>query len=32
MGLDPWVDREELHMIVGAQLQASALPAQLKVG
>jgi ABC-2 type transport system ATP-binding protein len=32
MGLDPQVDREELHLIVGAQLQASALPAQLKVG
>jgi ABC-2 type transport system ATP-binding protein len=32
MGLDPLVDREELHVIVGAQLQASALPAQLKVG
>jgi ABC-type multidrug transport system ATPase subunit len=32
MGLDPRVDREELHVIVGAQLQASALPGQLKVG
>ena len=32
MGLDPQADREELHVIVGAQLQASALPAQLKVG
>ena len=32
MGLDPQADREELHMIVGAQLQASALPGQLKVG
>jgi ABC-2 type transport system ATP-binding protein len=32
MGLDPRVDREELHMIVGAQLQASALPGHLKVG
>jgi ABC-2 type transport system ATP-binding protein len=31
-GLDPQVDREELHAIVGAQLQASALPARLKVG
>jgi ABC-2 type transport system ATP-binding protein len=31
MGLDPRVDREDLHTIVGAQLQASALPAQLKV-
>ena len=32
MGLDPQVDREELHAIVGVQLQASALPARLKVG
>jgi len=32
MSLDPQVDREELHLIMGAQLQASALPAQLKVG
>ena len=32
MGLDPQADREDLHMIVGAQLQASALPAQLEVG
>ena len=32
MGLDPRVDREELHAIVGAQLQASALPGRLKVG
>ena len=32
LGLDPQVDREELHAIVGAQLQASALPARLKVG
>jgi ABC-2 type transport system ATP-binding protein len=32
VGLDPRVDREELHTIVGAQLQASALPGQLKVG
>jgi ABC-type multidrug transport system, ATPase component len=31
LGLDPQVDREELHAIVGAQLQASALPARLKV-
>lgn len=31
MGLDPQPDREELHVIVGAQLQASALPGQLKV-
>jgi ABC-2 type transport system ATP-binding protein len=32
MGLDPGEDREELHLIVGAQLQASALPGLLKVG
>ena len=32
MGLDPRVDREDLHAIVGVQLQASALPARLKVG
>lgn len=32
MGLDPQVDREDLHVIVGAQLQASTLPARLKVG
>lgn len=32
MGLDPQEDREDLHAIVGAQLQASALPARLKVG
>ena len=32
MGLDPQLDREELHTIVGVQLQASALPAKLKVG
>ena len=32
MGLDPHRDREGLHAIVGAQLQASALPAKLKVG
>jgi ABC-2 type transport system ATP-binding protein len=31
LGLDPQVDREALHAIVGAQLQASALPDQLKV-
>jgi len=29
--LDPQVDPEELHDVVGAQLQASALPAQLTV-
>jgi ABC-2 type transport system ATP-binding protein len=32
MGLDPQIDREELHAIVGVQLQASALPAKLRVG
>jgi ABC-2 type transport system ATP-binding protein len=32
MGLDPEGDRGELHRIVGVQLQASALPGQLKVG
>lgn len=32
MGLDPKVEREGLHAIVGVQLQASALPGHLKVG
>jgi ABC-2 type transport system ATP-binding protein len=32
MGLDPHADRQELHAIVGAQLQASVLPAHLRVG
>ncbi len=32
MGLDPGEDRERLHLIVGAQLQVSALPGLLKVG
>jgi ABC-2 type transport system ATP-binding protein len=32
MGLDPGEDSEKLHLIVGAQLQASALPPLLKVG
>jgi ABC-2 type transport system ATP-binding protein len=32
MGLDPGEDREELHLIVGAQLEASALPPLLRVG
>jgi ABC-2 type transport system ATP-binding protein len=32
LGLDPVRDREELHQVVGAQLQASALPAKLRVG
>jgi ABC-2 type transport system ATP-binding protein len=31
MGLDPGEDSEQLHLIVGAQLQASALPGLLKV-
>lgn len=32
LGLDPRADREKLHAIVGAQLQASVLPARPKVG
>jgi ABC-2 type transport system ATP-binding protein len=32
MGLDPHRNREDLHAIIGAQLQASALPGNLKVG
>jgi len=32
LGLDPHVDRDEIHEIVGVQLQASALPAKLRVG
>jgi ABC-2 type transport system ATP-binding protein len=32
MGLRPREDREALHLVVGAQLQASALPARLRVG
>jgi ABC-2 type transport system ATP-binding protein len=32
MGLDPRVDGDALHAIVGAQLQSSALPGQLRVG
>jgi ABC-2 type transport system ATP-binding protein len=32
MGLDPHRDGEDLHAIVGVQLQTSALPAKLKVG
>lgn len=32
LGLDPGEDSEQLHPIVGAQLQASALPPLLKVG
>ena len=32
MGLDPGQDPEDLHVIVGAQLQESALPPKLRVG
>jgi len=32
LGLDPVRDQDELHQVVGAQLQASALPAKLRVG
>ncbi len=32
LGLEPGQDREDLHVIVGAQLQESALPAKLRVG
>jgi ABC-2 type transport system ATP-binding protein len=32
MGLDPHADRDEVHEIVGVQLQASAMPDRLKVG
>ena len=32
LGLDPGQDREDLHMIVGAQFQESAQPAKLRVG
>jgi ABC-2 type transport system ATP-binding protein len=32
LGLDPAEDRQKLHQIVGAQLQAAALPPLLKVG
>jgi ABC-2 type transport system ATP-binding protein len=32
LGLDPGQDREDLHLVVGAQLQESALPAKLRVG
>jgi ABC-2 type transport system ATP-binding protein len=31
-GLDPVRDRDELHQVVGAQLQAAALPEKLRVG
>jgi ABC-2 type transport system ATP-binding protein len=32
LGLDPQADRDEVHQITGVQLQASALPARLRVG
>ncbi|MGH3153629.1 MAG: ABC transporter ATP-binding protein [Streptosporangiaceae bacterium] len=32
LGLDPVHDRDELHQVVGAQLQAAALPEKLRVG
>jgi ABC-2 type transport system ATP-binding protein len=32
MGLDPQADREQIHQIVGVQLQESAFPAKLRVG
>jgi ABC-2 type transport system ATP-binding protein len=32
LGLDPQADRDQLHLMVGAQLQESALPAKLRVG
>ena len=32
LGLDPRTDQDEIHEVVGVQLQASALPAKLKVG
>ena len=32
LGLDPGQDREDLHVIVGAQFQESAQPAKLRVG
>jgi ABC-2 type transport system ATP-binding protein len=32
MGLEPGQDAEELHLVVGAQLQESAMPAKLRVG
>ena len=31
MGLDPTSDRKRVHLIIGVQLQASALPAKLMV-
>ena len=32
LGLDPQADRDEIHEIVGVQLQASAFPPKLRVG
>src|SRR5437660_1700126 len=32
LGLDPRADRDQVHEIVGVQLQAGALPAKLRVG
>jgi ABC-2 type transport system ATP-binding protein len=32
LGLDPQADQDEVHEIVGVQLQASAFPAKLRVG
>jgi ABC-2 type transport system ATP-binding protein len=32
LGLDPQADRDEVHEVVGVQLQAGALPARLRVG
>jgi len=32
LGLDPQADRDEVHQVTGVQLQASALPARLRVG
>jgi ABC-2 type transport system ATP-binding protein len=32
LGLDPRTDRDAMHEIVGVQLQASAMPARLRVG
>ena len=32
LGLDPQADRDKMHEIVGVQLQASAMPAKLRVG
>ena len=32
MGLDPQTQKDEVHEIVGVQLQAGALPPKLRVG